>query len=191
VCPEWDPACEFEPPTEVLTQIRYTAQLPAANTITFDYVPDVTQDVCIGEGPGSCGYVTTAPEHFVITEVNADIVAKGKCSNHGPKVARCAAGPIQLPVTAGEIPRAIVSLPVVVSTRDLNDQFTSIIPPGLQEFAFSIDTGAGQDQILLVDNSGHNFGGQDQIVCGSGNDVVTTNTDVTVAPDCERVTRLT
>ena len=188
----FDPTCATAPEVIYLSGIVYEAAAASANTVTFAYVPGVNNTVCGGEtGPGSCGEVGTGPDRFVFTEVFAGITAAGLCTVTATRVGSCSA-----PFYANGLdefwPNAVESLPVVISTKALNDQVTAVID-GLTspEFAFSIDTGPGQDVVTLVDNSGHNFGGADQISCGAGTDRVITNSDVSVAPDCENVTRLT
>ena len=191
-CPEWDPTCSFEAPTVTLSQLFYDAQDTATDTVTFEYVPGVNSIDCVpfGEGPGSCRSFGTGPDRFLFATVDTDITAYGMCRNVTTRAANCdAPGTKELdsPGPANAVP----SLPVIISTRTIADQVTTVIPPALQEFAFLVNTGAGNDVITLVDNSGHLYGGADRIFCGPGTDIVTTNSDVFVADDCEHVTRLT
>ena len=170
-----------------LSRIVYESRVASANTVTFEYVPGLNDVVC-GPEPVSntCAPVEIGPDRFVFTEVFAEITGAGLCTNLGPQVGTCAkpAGDLYFPNAAG-------SLPVVIRTKELNDQITAVMLPLDIEFAFTIDSGSGNDVITLVDNTGHTHGGADSIFCGEGNDRVTTNSDVYVAPDCEQVTRLT
>jgi hypothetical protein len=188
VCSEWDPACEF--PNQYLSRIVYDAQIASANTVTFEYVPGVNDFECIpGEvGPGSCGSIGTGHDRFVFTEVFADITATGLCKTASTRVGICAN--THTDFYGGWPIDAVPTLPVIIRTRSLNDQITAVIPPLGQRFAFTINTGEGNDVVTLVDASSQLDGGVDSISCGGGMDRVSTTLDVLVANDCETVERL-
>jgi hypothetical protein len=192
-CGYWDDGCLY--PRTQLQRLTYTGG-ETANVVTFAYVPSSAayQDVCLGYGPGSCGAVFSAPDEFVFTDAWTTLYGTGLCrapATH--QVAICDSGNANADPWAGDyFPwNAVDSLPVDVSLGGQNDDFVATIPPLGQEFAFSIDTGWGSDKIVLNDNSGHHWGGNDRISCGPGLDRVTANIDVFVDADCESVTRLT
>jgi hypothetical protein len=191
-CRVGDEGCMF-PRTE-LQRVTYTGG-DTANVVAFVWVPSslAYQSVCLGFGPGSCSAPFFGPEEFVFTDAWTTLQGTGLCRSATPQVALCDSGNENADEIHGDsFPRnATDSLAVDVSLGGQNDNFVAEIPPLGQEFAFSIDTGWGSDRVVLNDNSGHIWGGNDVISCGPGIDKVVTNLDVVVAADCETVTRLT
>ena len=180
VCSSFDPTCEFEDPIRELFSIVYDAQAPAANTLTFTDVPgiDGVQACVPEEGPFECGNVFGGTsEQYTFTEVFAKITGEGFCAGSGRQASCWGQAPAVLPVT--------------IRTKALNDQVT-ITGVLSHEFAFTIDTGDGNDVVTLT-NAPRLFDsvvGPDTITCGAGNDRVTATLDVAVAADCETVERV-
>jgi hypothetical protein len=192
-CPDYDPACSFSLPRTHLQQLTFTGG-ETANIVTFEYIPSqlAYQAVCLTEGPGACGAVFKDPDRFVFTDAWSSLYSTGLCRTVLAYVSHCATPNDNAGLYEIFPENAVSSLPVTVVLGGQNDEFVATnLPLNPQEFAFSVDGGWGSDKIVLNDNTGHDFGSYDQISCGDGIDTVITNVDVTVAPDCENVTRLT
>jgi hypothetical protein len=200
-CRWWDTTCIWGEDGHIQA-LTYTGG-EAANIVTFEHVDLHTEyfDVCVPDSP--CVALLPEPDRFVFNEAWATLDATGLCR------------PITTNNAVCESPRddhnsispanALPSLPVNVVLGGQNDEFTAVITPdprdvdplgittdvspSVQEFAFTIDAGWGNDKVVLSDTHTHNWDGQDYISCGPGVDRVITNDDVTVAADCENVTR--
>ena len=182
-----DPGCPVEE-LVFLSRLTYQAQTNVSNTVSFNYVPGAGETVCLGFGPGSCGFIGV-PDNFVFADVNAALTSSGLCKTKAVHVSQCQT-PGDLTLSRPTM-NAVDPLPVVVTMGAKGDVFEAVIAPLVQEFSFSVNLGDGNDTIVLVDNTGTTTGAVDQISCGTGVDSVTTTLETVVAPDCESVQRLT
>ena len=183
-----EPGCPVEGPDVFLATLTYQAQTNAINLASFNYIPGKSESVCLGTGPGSCGFIGV-PDLFVFADANAAATSTGLCTTRASRTSVC-----QTPASldfATPIPNAVDPLPVDVNLGARDDVFEAVMVPLVQEFSFSVNLGDGNDRIVLVDNTGATTGAVDRVSCGTGVDSVTTNLETVVSPDCESVQRLT